>query len=164
MAEELVQGWYQSTVSEYLWIVDPYFRHEDLAWIKLLVDLGVRVPVTVLGILAEQRSIGKDVTEIAEAYQGTWRSLTDESLPMLRVVLMSCAGPPYPIHGRYLFTQGGGLAIDTSLGGLGGMAPGSIRRLGVGEGLEAYDAHRTFFDLGGVEHLGKKVHYQIVTV
>jgi hypothetical protein len=109
-----IKEWVIEVAPKELFIIDPFFRPDDVSILKLIQ--GVAEDCTIV-ILTDRRvnDRGDD-----DAYRAAWRRLSAQDPPPVTIILVTTVGGKFPAHDRWWLTDGrGGIYMGASLGGLG---------------------------------------------
>lgn len=112
---EAINDWLEATKPARLWIIEPYFRSDDIEFLKLIQLHCEDSRVTILtGIPPSQSSEWDPASE----YLRAWRRTSDDEPPNVTIVVVQTE-QGCPIHDRWWLGETSGLSLGTSLGGLG---------------------------------------------
>lgn len=111
-----LQSWLGSVVKGYVKIYDPYFNVADLHILKFIEP---ECQVYIVTSWRAQKGITPGDRSVQQLYQDAWNQLSDKSPPWTQVTIVGTRSGDSPLHSRYIITEGKGLALGTSIGGLG---------------------------------------------
>lgn len=117
-AEALVtlHDWLASQVSSYVKIYDPYFSVSDL---EILKFINPECQVYIVTSWRAQKGVAPGDRGLERVYRDAWTKVSDKSAPWTQVTIVGSSSGDSPLHNRYVITEGKGLALGTSIGGLG---------------------------------------------
>lgn len=113
---EWVKDWIDSSAEEFIMIVDPYFKKEDLEILKIVKQLKPSIEVEILGSVA---GLQPDTEMEFKEY---WSKISDELPPHTNITFCWKPGEgssPSPFHDRWIISQGGGVRSGTSFSAIG---------------------------------------------
>ncbi len=111
-----IRDWLRDQVKGYAKIYDPYFTPSDLEYVK---EINRDVRVYVLTSWKAQAGLSPGDRRVESVYRAAWQSISDQEPPWTQVTVLGTKSGDSPIHSRYILTEGEGLALSTSLRGLG---------------------------------------------
>lgn len=121
-------SWYQSDVSEYLVICDPYFGPQDLEALQLLWSVKPQCKVSILTSTEGLKDVQKPYDE---SFRDYWRmQLAGSRTPKTTIVIAGIE--PHGkavIHDRWWLSKGSGLDSGTSFNAWGGSKTSAIKQL-----------------------------------
>ncbi|MDH4186488.1 MAG: hypothetical protein OEV08_05795, partial [Nitrospira sp.] len=111
-----LEDWIVANINSYMKIYDPYFTADNLSILKS-VPTDVQVYVITSWKAQSGVSVGDRVIE--KLFKDAWSRMSDSNPPWTQIVIVGTRSGDSPIHNRYILTEGKGLNLGTSIGGLG---------------------------------------------
>ena len=111
-----LQEWLSANVKTYVKIYDPYFSAADLDILKY-IDPSSMVFIVTGWKAQKEMELGN--RGIEHHYRDAWSNLSKQPPPWTQITIIGTKSGDSPLHGRYIITEGKGLVLGTSIGGLG---------------------------------------------
>ena len=118
-AIDFIEEWLRENGKDYLKICDPYFGPKDLDILRIVIASGKHLRVTIVTSLKQQQQ-EKVEWPGDEFYLRYWhKHFSDQPPPTTEVVIVGGRSGELPVHDRWWLTNGAGLRLGNSFGGIG---------------------------------------------
>lgn len=161
-ALDFLKSWYQSSVSDYLIICDPYFRPSDLEAIQLLCSIDPKVRVKILTCNEGLKGVDKPYED---SFRDYWLIQLAGSEPA-RIKIVVAGIEPHGkavIHDRWWLSKNSGLDAGTSFNAWGGDKTFSIKQLTPIDSAKKKTEVDRYLDNEEIEQAGKIIRYSTFT-
>jgi hypothetical protein len=161
-AKAILTNWIRTHVDNELYIADGYFGMEDLWVLQVVKDVNSDCKVYILTSKAHNEKL----ISPGDQYPEYWRlNISDQETPPTEVVIVSATSSgSSPIHDRWWISGKAGIAMGTSINGLGGGRISEIRDLSIEEAEEREEIIKRFVINKIREYKGNKIRYLAFTM
>lgn len=155
-AIDYINRWINEDVQEFLIIVDPYFKKEDMTLIKTPALKEKSITIEILGSAFERNS------NIVNEYIDYWRIISDEDPPECNITFAwKQKSNSAPFHDRFLLSKNGGLRLGTSINSIGLGKDSEISIIGINEASEIIESSISELLQRRKKQAGEdRIHYQ----
>lgn len=155
-----IKKWMDPLKDNEVLICDPYFKPDDLDFIKEISFSKDGVSFVVLTCTLESSSKG----DLESEYSAAWSKIAYVEPPPLRAVHVTYGGDKknHPIHDRWIFCGNHGLRVGTSVGSLGLSKLSEISTVSAGDVPDIKAALDPFVQMRERWIDGQRLRYQVV--
>lgn len=158
-AHAYIKSWLEKCCDKEVLLCDPYFKPENIDFIKDLFFYKDELSFSVLTCTAEVPEGDLDA-----AYGSAWAKIAHVEPPQLKIVHVYFDGTKSTstIHDRWLLCGNSGLRIGTSVGSIGTSKLSELSQLSEGDVAEVRRALNPFLALSERWLEGRKLKYRVV--
>ena len=159
LAHAHIKSWLEQCTENDVLLCDPYFKPENIDFIKDLYFHKDELSFNILTCTSEITSGDLDAE-----YGAAWAAIAHVEPPPLKVVHVNFDGPKSQstIHDRWLLCGNSGMRIGTSVGSIGNSKLSELSHLTEGEVAEVRRALNPFLTLNERWLEGRKLKYRVV--
>lgn len=161
VALDFIKNWLQDRSAANVLICDPYFRPENIDFVKELLFLREDLEFVILSCNNEL-----DAHDLEAAYLTAWTSVAHVEPPSIRIVHINYEGGrssmAHVIHDRWIFVGEEGLRLGTSVGALTGTKVFELSGVGGEESRQVLAVLLPFVDMRPKTLDGKRLKYSVV--
>lgn len=161
-AKVLLTNWLRTHLKDELYIADGYFGIGDLWVLQVVKSINPNCRVYIL----TSKQQNKDLLSPEDEYLNYWRlNISDQEPPPTEVFIVSTTvSNTSPIHDRWWISGKSGIAVGTSVNGLGGNRISEIRDLSAEESEEREEIIKRFVIQKIREYKDNKIRYLSFTM
>lgn len=160
-ALDFIKQWLQDKPGTNVLICDPYFKPDNIDFVKELLFLREDVEFSIVSCNNEL-----DPHDLDAAYMAAWTAIAHVEPPSIRIVHLNYEGgrssTAHVIHDRWIFIGGVGLRLGTSIGSLGGTKLYEVSEVKADEAQQVLAALNPFVDMRPKTLDGKRLKYSVV--
>lgn len=156
---DYIRKWMDECSGTDVLICDPYFKPENLDFVKDLSFYREDLSFGILTCTNEANPI-----DLESEYEGAWANIAHVQPPPLRAVHVTYEGPKSKsiIHDRWIFVGDSGIRVGTSLGSLIGAKVYELSKVVPADATAILNVIRPFVDLKPKELDGRRLKYRVV--
>jgi len=155
-----IQEWIEPLNDKEVFICDPYFKIDDIDFIKALSFHKDDLSFTILTCAPDDSTSG----DLEAEYRAGWSKIAHVEPPPLKAVHVTYDGEKakHPIHDRWLFCGASALRVGTSIGSLGLSKLSEISEVSEGDVSTLRNALDPFIQLKERWIDGRRLRYRVV--
>jgi hypothetical protein len=159
-AIDYFERWLIDHGKEYLKICDPYFGPKDLDVLKIVLSVAPDLGITIVNSRKQQEQ-EKVEWPWDDFYMRYWQKhFSGQVPPRTEIVVVAGRAGELPVHDRWWLTNGAGLRLGSSFGGIGKSRDSEISILTDSEVAERSEITDSYITRSKREHRGEKLTYQ----
>ncbi len=156
-ALDFIKNWLDQNDGAEILLCDPYFKIENLEFVKELSFHKAGLSFVILSCAIEPAT-----GDLEADYEAAWGRVAHVQPPPLRVVHVSFDGPKSvsPIHDRWLLFGDAGLRMGTSVGSLGGTKLSEVSKVAANDVSSVRRALQPFIEMRERSLDGRRLKYR----
>jgi hypothetical protein len=156
-AVQILSGWFEKQLGQFVRISDPYFGPDDLNWLQIIRAAKPGCSICVMAARKNQPKPpeGRDLEDV---YADGWRRLCDQKPPDTEIAIIGGERTKdSPIHDRWILSDGVGLRLGTSLNSLGISKDSEISEMSAEDAAQKLAEIDQYLNREKTEHQGEKL-------